>query len=132
MGRDGGAGDGPRAASDRLLSVVVADDSVVVRRATVELIETDANFSVVAEAGDAPDAILAATAHQPDLAVLDVQMPGGGGPEAALRIREIAPTTRVVAYSAFADMSSKTAMEAAGAVAYVVQGRAALRRAGAR
>ena len=107
-------------------SVVVADDSAAVRQAMVDLIQTDTNFAVVAEAADATDAIDAARSLQPDIAVLDVHMPGGGGPEAAARIREAAPATRVVAYSAFDDAFSRDAMAQAGAVAYAVKGRDAL------
>jgi CheY-like chemotaxis protein len=72
MSRDHDGGCARSIAPDRLLSVVVADDSVAVRRVTVELIDNDAKFAVVAEAGDAPGAVRAATTDQPDLAVLDV------------------------------------------------------------
>jgi DNA-binding NarL/FixJ family response regulator len=50
-------------------------------------------------------------------------MPGGGGPEAATRIRAAAPETIVVAHSAFDDATSRDAMARAGALAYVVKGR---------
>jgi DNA-binding NarL/FixJ family response regulator len=60
----------------------------------------------------------------------------GGGEEAAISIRELAPSTRVVAYSAFDDTTAKHAMQQAGAVAYAVKGRdellAVLRRASVR
>jgi DNA-binding NarL/FixJ family response regulator len=107
-------------------SVVVADDSAAVRQAMVDLIQTDAKFAVVAQAADTGDAIDVARELQPDIAVLDVHMPGGGGPVAAARIREAAPATRVVAYSAFDDAFSRDAMAEAGAVAYAVKGRDAL------
>jgi DNA-binding NarL/FixJ family response regulator len=61
--------------------------------------------------------------HRPDVALLDVEMPGGGGAGAALRIRDAVPQTRVVAYSAFDDEFSRGEMARAGAVAYAVKGR---------
>jgi DNA-binding NarL/FixJ family response regulator len=126
MSRDRGAGGGPGIAGDRTRSVVVADDSAAVRRAMVDLIENDAAFAVVAQAVNATDAVDVTTSLQPDVAVLDVQMPGGGGAEAAARIREVAPATRIVAFSAFDDAFSRDAMERAGAIAYAVKGRDAL------
>jgi len=92
----------------------------------VDLIGADARFDVVAEAGDATHAVRAAVDHRPDIAVLDVEMPGGGGVEAAAAIRDAVPSTRVVAHSALGDRESRDAMARAGAVAYAVKGRDAL------
>jgi DNA-binding NarL/FixJ family response regulator len=123
MSRDRDAGGGSGVAGDRQFSVLVADDSVALRRATIDVVGNDDDFVVVAEADSAGDAIDAAARCRPDIVVLDVQMPGGGGPEAATRIRATAPATIVVAHSAFDDAASRDAMERAGAVAYVVKGR---------
>jgi DNA-binding NarL/FixJ family response regulator len=125
MSRGRDAGGGPGVAGGPSLSVVIADDSAAVRRAMVDLIETDSSFAVVAEASDAPDAIHAAQSHRPDLAVVDYDMPGGG-PEAAMQIRAVSPSTRVVAYSAYDDTFTRDAMQRAGAVAFAVKGRDAL------
>jgi DNA-binding NarL/FixJ family response regulator len=123
VSRDRDAGGGPGVAGDRPFSVLVADDSPDVRRATIDLVRNDGDFVVVAEADSAGDAVEAAARHRPDIVVLDVQMPGGGGPEAAARICATAPATIVVAHSAFDDATARAAMERAGAVAYVVKGR---------
>ncbi len=123
VSRDRDAGGGSGVAGDRPRSVLVADDSAPVRRATIDLVGNDGDFVVVAEAGSADDAILEAARHRPDFAVLDVEMPGGGGPEAAKRIRATSPATIVVAHSAFDDPASRDAMARAGAIAYVVKGR---------
>jgi DNA-binding NarL/FixJ family response regulator len=126
MGNGRDAGGGPGIATGAPRSVVVADDCADVRRAVVDLIGKDAGFAVVADVGDTTGAVAAATRYQPDIAVLDVHMPGGGGPEAAARIRDAAPATRIVAYSANDDASSRQAMHDAGAAAYAVKGRDAL------
>ena len=62
-------------------------------------------------------AISEAARCQPDVALLDVLMPGGGGLAAAVGIREVSPRTRVVAYSAAADRSTVVRCCAAGPAA---------------
>jgi DNA-binding NarL/FixJ family response regulator len=123
VSRDRDAGGGSGVAGDTRFSVVVADDSPVVRRALVDLLDQDIAFAVVAEATDAPDAVELTMSYRPDIAVLDVDMPGGGGAAAAARIRDGAPATHIVAYSALDDAGSREAMARAGAVAYAVKGR---------
>lgn len=58
----------------------------------------------------------------PDVALLDVEMPGGGGVAAARAIGERAPGVRVLALSAHAAEEARAEMAAAGAVGYVVKG----------
>jgi CheY-like chemotaxis protein len=123
VGRVRGAGGGSGVAGDRSpLSVIVADDAAPVRAAIIELIEADQRFCVVAQAEGADGAVAAASTHRPDLAVLDVHMPGGG-PDAAARIRHASPSTIVVACSAYDDPFSRSQMHNAGAAAYAVKGR---------
>jgi DNA-binding NarL/FixJ family response regulator len=125
MDRDRGAGGGSGAAGDSSWSVVVADDNVALRRSIVELVDSDRAFRVVAEAGNADEAVRHVSRHRPDVALLDVDMPGDGV-AAASRIAAIVPSTRVVAFSAYDDASNRHAMQDAGAVAYAVKGRDAL------
>lgn len=63
---------------------------------------TEAGFQVVAHTGDADDFLDQALAHQPDVAVVDIQMPPGRGADglrAALRLRDVQPATGVVVLS---------------------------------
>jgi DNA-binding NarL/FixJ family response regulator len=62
----------------RRVRVLVADDYEPIRSEIVSLLEEDGRFDVCAQAADAAMAIQAATKHRPDVAVLDVRMPGGG------------------------------------------------------
>jgi DNA-binding NarL/FixJ family response regulator len=126
MGLDVPAGTAPGDGDARTWSVLVADDVPMVRQMTAELIAGDDCFIVVAQAGDAPSAIDAAQGSHPDIAVVDVHMPGGGGVVAAERIAQVSPDTRVVAYSVYDDATTRDEMRHAGAVAYVVKGRDAL------
>lgn len=70
------------------------------------VIERGEGTSVVAVAKDADEAVQLAADHRPDVAVLDVRMPGGGGPAAAEGIRAVSPNTQLLALSAHGDESS--------------------------
>jgi DNA-binding NarL/FixJ family response regulator len=81
--------------------VLIAEDDVLLRVGVVRLL-TEAGFEVVAHTGDADDFLDKALAHQPDVAVVDIQMPPGRGADglrAALRLRELQPATGVVVLS---------------------------------
>jgi len=76
------------------ISVVIADDLPLVVDALTELLGGDPSIVVVATANDAVAAVEAAAATRPDVALLDVRMPAGGGGVAARGIREVSPTPR--------------------------------------
>lgn len=101
--------------------ILVADDQVSVRAALLELLFDDGGFEVVAAVGDADAAVAAARDEQPDVAVLDVKMPGSGV-AAAGGIRAVSPGTRMVAFSAHQDRLSIVEMLRAGVVGYLVKG----------
>lgn len=102
--------------------IVLADDELVVREALTRLIAGEPNLQLVGVAVDTPGAVALAAGLKPDLAILDVSMPGGGGAEAARNIQLTSPGTRVVALSSHTDCDTVLAMIAAGAVGYVVKG----------
>jgi DNA-binding NarL/FixJ family response regulator/EAL domain-containing protein (putative c-di-GMP-specific phosphodiesterase class I) len=104
------------------IRVLIADDDEAIRSAMRELVEHEADFELVGTARDADEAIELAMRLRPDVAVLDVRMPGGGGPRAAAEIRRLSPTTSTLAFSAYQDRTSVLAMLDAGAVGYLVKG----------
>lgn len=104
------------------VKVLVAEDSAVLREALAELIRDDPRLNLVGIAADAGEAVVMAGVHQPDVAVLDVKMPGGGGRHAAAEISQVSPDTRVLAFSAYDDKQSVEEMLDAGAFGYVVKG----------
>ncbi len=61
------------------IRIVMADDHPIVRQGLRQMIETDKNLSIVAEAGDGQTALDLIETHQPDVAVLDIDMPGMDG-----------------------------------------------------
>ncbi|MGO8686027.1 MAG: EAL domain-containing protein [Candidatus Dormibacteria bacterium] len=105
-----------------LTRVMIADDDLNIRDALRELLESEAGIEVVAVARDAAEAVEAAAQLHPDVAILDVKMPGGGGPRAARDILAESPGTRIVALSAYGDRASILEMLSAGASAYLVKG----------
>jgi EAL domain-containing protein (putative c-di-GMP-specific phosphodiesterase class I)/DNA-binding NarL/FixJ family response regulator len=90
-----------------------------------ELVAMDPFIDLVGTARDAGEAIDLAILHEPDVALLDVRMPGGGGSRAAREIRRRSPETRIVALSASTDPRSVVSMVRAGAVGYVGKDRSA-------
>jgi len=90
----------PRVKSIRIL---LADDHTVMRRGLRMLLDSQPEFSVVAEAADGREAVAQAEATQPDVAVVDIAMPNLSGIEAAQRITAAAPNVAVVILSMHAD-----------------------------
>ena len=81
------------------IRVLVADDHGVVREGIRHVLEREPGFVVVAAAGTAAEAVRLAVASTPDVAVVDISMPGGSGLEAVGRIRQSLPQTRVLMLS---------------------------------
>ena len=69
-----------------MIRLLLADDEDLVREALATLLELEPDFKVVAQAGDGERAVALAAEHQPDLVVLDLEMPGLDGVAAASRI----------------------------------------------
>lgn len=78
------------------ISIVLADDHTVVRRALRVLLEEEPGFEVVAEAEDAEGAIRYVRGHKPDVLILDLNMPGRPSLEAIPEMREASPQTKIV------------------------------------
>jgi EAL domain-containing protein (putative c-di-GMP-specific phosphodiesterase class I)/AmiR/NasT family two-component response regulator len=104
------------------IRILIADDEPALRGALADLLAHEESLLLVAEAGDADQAIELADASRPDVAIVDVSMPAGGGPRAAREIIRVSPTTRVIALSAFEDRPTVLEMLRAGAVGYLVKG----------
>jgi CheY-like chemotaxis protein len=96
--------------------VLVVDDDADIRTLLRLQLSSDPRFEIVGEAADGYDAIDRAAALQPDLVVLDKQMPRLGGIEAMPDIRRRAPNAAVVLYTAQTDPATYHAALDAGAV----------------
>jgi DNA-binding NarL/FixJ family response regulator len=119
------------------LRVLVADDDPMLRMALSEVIEAEVDLHVIAAAADAEEAADLAERHTPDVAVVDVRMPRGGGSHATREIRIRSPRTQVLAFSAYDDSGAAEELKRLGAREFLVKGItnaeivAAVRRAGA-
>ena len=101
--------------------VLLADDDASILEAVQSLLESEGDFKVAGCASGGDDAVLLASQMRLDLAILDISMAGGNGIEAARRIREISPPTRVVILSAHASPEYVLAALQAGALGYVTK-----------
>jgi EAL domain-containing protein (putative c-di-GMP-specific phosphodiesterase class I) len=107
------------------IRVLIADDEPALRGALAELLAHEDHVVLIGTAGDADEAIRLADDAQPDVALVDVKMPAGGGARAAREIVRVSPATRVIALSAFEDRPTVLEMLRAGAVGYLVKGTGA-------
>jgi EAL domain-containing protein (putative c-di-GMP-specific phosphodiesterase class I)/FixJ family two-component response regulator len=103
------------------IRVMVADDEETVRDVLKLLVASDPDMDLVGEAKDTESAIELAAKVRPDVALLDVRMPGGGGPRAAREIARRSPPTLIIALSAHEDVETVLKMLRSGALSYVVK-----------
>jgi two-component system response regulator NreC len=103
------------------VNVVIADDHGVVRGGLRLLLQQQEGFHVIGEAEDVPGALRLIEARRPDVAVLDLNMPGPSTIDAIPEIRERWPATHVVVLTMQDDPSYARAALQAGADAYVLK-----------
>lgn len=111
----------PRDEDVKQLRVLVAEDHAVVREGTRDILEREEGLTVVGEAADGREAIELAMALRPDIVVMDIRMPVLSGIEAARRIRQISPDTKVLILSAYDDEDYVLAAIEAGASGYLLK-----------
>jgi DNA-binding NarL/FixJ family response regulator len=80
-------------------SILIADDSDLVRQGVVNLLSPDSNWNICGEARTGPETLTKARELQPDLVLLDVNMPGMSGLEAARQLRRASPKIRILVMS---------------------------------
>src|SRR5690349_14427532 len=99
---------------------LVVDDHPLTRSALVDLLEQH-SFAVVGEASDGVEAVERAREAQPDLVLLDLAMPGGGGLEALPLVRAAAPACEVVVLTASGSEENLLAAIRGGAAGYLLK-----------
>lgn len=104
-----------------MLTVVIADDHLVVRTGLRLLLEAEAGFKVLAEADDVPSARHYARAHRPDVLVLDLNMPGESSLAAIPSLREEVPETQIVVLTMQDDPAFAREALRAGALGFVLK-----------
>ena len=86
-----------------MISILLADDHDLVRLSLRQLLEAEDNFSVIAEVATGEEAYTAYFKHQPDVVLLDISMPGEGGPSTMRRMFARDKDAKVLALSMFDD-----------------------------
>ena len=84
-----------------MIRVLIAEDQTLVRGALRALLELEEDLEVVAEVGRGDAVVRAAREHRPDVALLDIEMPGGDGIEAARALAAELPACRAVILTTF-------------------------------
>ena len=101
--------------------ILIADDQAMIRGAFAALLGLEADFDVVAQVGSGDQVVPQALLNRPDVALLDVQMPGLDGLAAAAALRDQVPTCRVIVLTTFGRPGYlRRAMEA-GAQGFLVK-----------
>jgi len=105
----------------KIVRILVADDHSVVRTGVRILLERQSNFRIVAEAATGESAVAKARECLPDIAILDIRMPGISGIEACRQIIEQVEGCRVIMLTAFAEDALLSAAIHVGASGYVLK-----------
>ena len=105
-----------------MIRVLVIDDNAVFRQGMKNLFASIADIEVCAAAGDGAAGVSAALEHQPDVALMDLAMPGMTGIEATARLTALAPHIGVVVMTMLEDDDAVVHALRAGARGYVVKG----------
>lgn len=105
----------------RPIRVLLADDHAVVRQGIRQFLEANGEIEVIAEASDGEDGLRLIRQHLPDVAVLDIQMPGQSGIDVARAVRADRLPVGVLILTAFDDEPYVRAVLQAGANGYVLK-----------
>jgi NarL family two-component system response regulator LiaR len=103
------------------ISVLIVDDHEIVRRGIRDFLETQADFSVVGEAGSGEQAIQMALDLVPDIVLMDLILPGLDGIESTRRIKSLSPRTQIVVLTSFHEDEHIFPALKAGATAYILK-----------
>lgn len=104
-----------------MIRVLLADDQAMVRGALATVLGLEPDIEVVAQVGSGEEVLDAAAASAPDVALLDVQMPGKDGLQVAAELHRARPGCRIIICTTFGRPGYLARAMAAGAVGFVVK-----------
>lgn len=104
-----------------MIRVLLAEDQATVREALAALLGMQSDIEIVAQVGRGDEVVVAAEAAQPDVALLDIEMPGLDGIAAATALHERLPTCRILILTTFGRPGYLHRAMASGAVGFLVK-----------
>ncbi|MBV9146947.1 MAG: response regulator transcription factor [Acidobacteria bacterium] len=108
--------------TSELIRILAVDDHPLLRSGIAALVNSEPDLKLVAEASNGKEAIVAFRAHQPDVTLMDLQMPGIDGLDAIIAIRAEFPEARIIVLTTYhGDVQVLRALKA-GARAYILKG----------
>ena len=114
--------ESPSTQTEKQIRVLIVDDHQVVRMGLRAMVDAEPDMVVVGEAGDGPTGIAAFREHRPDITLMDLRLPGMGGPEIIAAIRKETPDANIIVITTYdADEDVYRAVEA-GARGYLLKG----------
>jgi NarL family two-component system response regulator LiaR len=103
------------------IRIMLAEDHVLVREGTKEMLDREEDMEVVAEAGDGAEAVRLAEELELDIVIMDIALPKLNGIEATRKIKETKPSTAVLVLTAYDDDEYVFALLEAGAAGYLLK-----------
>lgn len=104
------------------IRILVADDHPVVRNGLIAMLKTQPDFQIAAEASDGQEAVQLTLKHNPDIVLLDLEMPILDGVEALRALRRERPSVKVLVFTAFDSDERILGAVQAGAQGYLLKG----------
>jgi two-component system response regulator NreC len=105
-----------------VFQLLIVDDRAVVRKELRHLLELTGRVAVIGEAADGREAVRQAEALEPDIVLMDLEMPGLDGFEATRQIKVLRPACAVIVFTVYGDPFSRQRALDAGADAFIVKG----------
>jgi DNA-binding NarL/FixJ family response regulator len=104
-----------------MITILLADDHIIVRDGLTALLEAQGDMKVIAVAGNGREAVQIAQQTQPNLAIIDIAMPEMNGIEATRQIRTVSPSTHVVILSIYSTIEHVYQSFQAGAIGFLLK-----------
>lgn len=103
------------------IRILIVDDHPLFRKGLKVMLESQNQMEIIGEAANGIEAVDLAQATKPDVVLMDLQMPGGGGIESTRQIRDVMPSIKVLVLTLFEDNESVFMSLRAGASGYILK-----------